>query len=298
MMQADDDNKNSNKILKIFNYVGGTLIFFGLSYFIMDNWFLLGLALRLLVTLGVACAFFYLAILLCRENKYRYASAVFFILSALLFPAGISVLLNAFGLLINSQMDDIIISGVCFSIFFAAYTIYQRDVLLLFSLVFGSFFYVLTSTYVAEHSIGRTEMFHGYQMMVLGVFYALLGYYSDKYDTSFAGLLNFFGDLLIMGSVFFLGGWLWKNYSPVISLFWEVATPFALLGNFMLSVCLRSRAYLFISTAFLIVLITNFTAKFAYLFGTFGWPLILIVAGLGLMCLGYVVAFLHRRIQK
>lgn len=295
-MKSEDDNKASNKILKIFNYIGGTLIFFGIGYFITDNWYLLGVVLRLLTTLGVACASFYLAILLCRENKHRYASTVFFMLAGLLFPLGISVFLNSLNLMINPQLDDIIISGICLSIFWAAYTVYRRDVLLLFSIIFGSFFYIVLTQYIGEHTLGKlTNEFVYYQGLILGICYVFLGYYLNEDDTGLAGALYLFGDLLILWLVFQLGGWLWS--SDYMNVFWAWATPFVLILNFMLSIYLRSRAFLYLGTIFLIVFISSVTSKFAYLFGHLGWPLILIISGFGLMLLGYAVSYLHKRIR-
>src|SRR5690349_10301412 len=83
------DDKN-NAILKIFNYVGGALIFMGICYFIGSNWHNLNNFLKVFVTLGTAIAAFVVGILLQHANKYT-TSTAFYLISGLLLPFGLFI---------------------------------------------------------------------------------------------------------------------------------------------------------------------------------------------------------------
>jgi hypothetical protein len=134
-----------------------------------------------------------------------------------------------------------------------------------------------------------------YQFLVLGVFYLLLGYAASQQHNRLAGLLYFIGDLLVLIAAFQLGGFLFEDYSIFM---WEIVAPILVLLSFALSIPLKSNALLFLAGVFLIIYIVNLTRKFAYLFGAVEWPIMLIVAGVALMLIGYLFVLFHKNSAK
>jgi hypothetical protein len=130
-----------------------------------------------------------------------------------------------------------------------------------------------------------------YQLLVLGVFYLLLGYGASRQGNRLTGLLYFIGDLLILIAAFQLGGLLFEDNSIFI---WEIVAPVLVLLSFALSIPLKSNALLYLAGIFLIIYIVNMTRRFAYLFGSVEWPVMLIAAGVVLMLIGYLFLLLQK----
>jgi hypothetical protein len=294
-MKKDTKSSSPHRVAKIFNYIGGTLIFFGIVYFISNNWRILTSFLKIFTTLGVAIAAYSTACLLTLEKRHLAASTVFFMLAGLFFPLGLSITLDEFGLSTNFEIADIVISGICFSIFLTGTLYFHRTVLLFFSIIFGTMFFIAVTNYVA-HQIYESSNTHllDYQFLLIGLYYVALGYYfTANKPSALVGPLNFFGGYFVLMASFSLAGLLFDSES---NFFWEMLTPLLIMASFLLAVPLRSKAMLYLGAGALIVYIPCITHKYAYLFGNFGWPMILISAGLALMALGYLVVYIQKNI--
>jgi hypothetical protein len=87
----DPGSSKAQTISKIFNYVGGTLVFFGILYLLFNNIFLLATASRVLVTLGLAVWSLAIAVSMSKQEKAEATSAVFYTIGGLLLPVGFGV---------------------------------------------------------------------------------------------------------------------------------------------------------------------------------------------------------------
>jgi hypothetical protein len=296
-MIPQDKKTQAHKISKMLNYIGGTLIFFGLSYLLFNNWDALAIISRILITLGIACWSLIFAASLASKETNTTTSAAFFLLGGLLLPVGISVTLNTLDMPITLEISRIIISGICLSVFLLLQLRFPRTLLLLFCIFFGSSFFVAITRYL-NYNLGWFNLTHlfDYQIFILGLFYFILGSISSFRNNSLTGLLHFIGALLILVASFDLGGLL--NYNDATSLPWEILAPAFVLMSFILSIPLQSKSLLYLGTIFLVIYIASITHKFAYFFGTIGWPFVLIAAGLGLILLGYLFVFMQKQIPK
>lgn len=297
-MSTPNDEKQSqtHKIAKILNYIGGTLIFFGVCYLIFNNWNILATLSRILLTLGLACWSLLLGVSLQKNENNLAASAVFFTLGALLLPLGLSVTLNSLNLYLSYDIKNIFITCICSLVFLILYWRYPREILLLFCVLFPSLFFIAITNFINN---GFLVFPNGdlldYQVLVLGISYLLLGYGASFRNSALTGPLYFFGDLMILGASFNLAGLL---LADKIIFVWVVISSLLLFANFILAIQLHSKALLYLSAIFLIIYITNLTRQFAYLFGNLGWPIILIGAGVLLMLLGYILVRLQRKTSK
>jgi hypothetical protein len=295
MTTPDDDKQiRASKLSKIFNYIGGTLIFFGITYLLFNNWFVLASFFRIVITLGVACVSILTAVSLSRSGNSPASSAVFYLLGGMLLPLGLSVTLEAFGLDNSWDIEYILITAICFSVYLVLQLRFPRDILLLFCVIFASFFFVAITNYL-NHNIWFMTNLLDYQMFVLGLGYLLLGYKVSTESNSLTGPLYFFGDLFVLLASFHLGGLLFDDKTY---LFWELVSPLLVLLSFVLAIPLKSKSLLYLGAIFLMIYIPSLTSKFAHLFGALGWPVLLIGAGVLLMLLGYFIVHMDRKIPR
>jgi len=282
-------------VLKIFNYLGGTFIFLGISYFVIDNWDLLNNFTRIFVTLGSGVAAFVIGMLLHAGKKHDAASAAFFMLAGLLLPIGMHVTFEVLNSSWNVDIRNLFVSAVCFGIFLAALLFSPRTIFLFFTIIFASLLYLSINNFLLSDII-LSPYFAQYQIMALGFSYILLGYYLDETNfQSLTGPLYFFGCLFALSTSFCLGSVSLIGYAIRQ---WEIITPILILLAFVLSVPLRSKSFLYLGVIFLLLYISDIAFRFIDLFGESGWSLILVTAGILLMIIGYLVIFLHKKIRK
>src|SRR5579872_5428761 len=163
-------------LLKIFNYIGGALIFFGVGFFVIDNWFNLNNFVRVFATLGTAVAAFLMAMLLHFSGK-KSASSAFFILSGLLLPIGLYVTFYLYLHHIDFMKVNIIVSAICLAVFLISHLCLPRTIFILFTVIFSSFFFVFFIHFLTR-DISITHLME-YELITLGFSYFSLGYYLD-----------------------------------------------------------------------------------------------------------------------
>jgi uncharacterized membrane protein YGL010W len=93
---------------------------------------------------------------------------------------------------------------------------------------------------------------------------------------------------MFLGAALALGG-----YAPDANQVWEVLFIGLAFGMMFLSIVLKSRAILIVSSIYLMVYILKITAE--YFSETIGWPLALIVAGFTLIAIGYGTFAINQR---
>ena len=297
-MNANNNaGRNANHILKIFNFVGGTLIFFGIAYFISTNWNNLNDFLKIFTTLGSAIAAYLVAILLAADEKYSAASSAFFMISGLALPLGLSVTFYIMNITGNDEMIKVAITGICLFVLLATNFYLQRDILRLFSAFYASLFFMALTNLLCNQVVHiENNHLYDYQMLLLGLSYLISGRYLQLQRNALTGPLYFFGSFFVLGASFDLGGLLFSK--GVNSELWKIISPSLVLLSFMLAVPLRSKSLLYMGAIFLLIYLLSMTSLFAQLFGNFGWPLLLIMAGLFMMLLGYVLVNIHRKIMR
>jgi hypothetical protein len=298
-LKNNDDEEASTSKLLIF--MGGILIFCGIAFFLSHNWDLLAGVVRVFVTLGVAILSFVVGCSLSRNDQNLPASMVFFILSSILFPTGLATTLNFFGLMGNQELANVVISGICVLIFLPAAIHYQRTILLLISIIFGSLLMVATASFVADQFYGisyREYTLEHCEAVAVGLYYVLIGYiFSRLRNNILVGFLYCFGSFFILVGSCGLAG-LGLMFPEHAYFFWQIATPILIVLCILLAYPMRSRSMVTLGMGFLIYYLLCVEEQYAHLFGRIGWPLILMGAGLGLIVLGYAVASLQKNIPK
>ena len=106
------------------------------------------------------------------------------------------------------------------------------------------------------------------------------------------GLLVFVGDLLILSASFYIAG-LFYHFDNIPNDTGLILAPFAILFSFLLYIPFKNKSLIFLSVLFLLIYLSDLISKFSYLFGSLGWPFVLIITGILFMLIGY--ALVHKQ---
>ncbi len=282
-VRADHTLIKKLDIAEILYYIGGAIVFLGITILLAQNWSTLSFSTKVLATLGTGIAAYFAGLVFNKDVRTEAVGSAFFLISALVMPVGLYVVFDKAGLDMNSSGTHSLISGILLGAFLLSYALSRKNVFLLFSILFGTeFFFNLTSFMIGSGPYFDGWKFSEYRTLVVGISYMFLGYaFSKNEHAPLSGFLYGFGVLGFLGSAMFLGGW-----KPNQNVFWELIYPVLIFGTLFLSVYVKSRSFLTWGTIFLMMYILKITSE--YFSSGLGWPLALVIAGLAMIGIGYL----------
>lgn len=277
-------------IAEILYYMGGGIVFLGISTFLYQNWSTIGLGTKLLATLGAGVASYIVGVLFSRDERTETVGSAFYLISALVLPIGLRVVFDNAGLDADSYGSQTLISGILLGMYAVSYVVFRKNVFTLFSILFGTWlFFSLTSYMVSSGPYFEGWKFLQYRVLVAGLTYIVLGYAFSKNERApLANFLYGFGIIGFLGSALTLGGW-----KPTQSVLWELIYPGLVFGALFLSVYIKSKSFLTWGTLFLMLYILKITSE--YFSSGLGWPLALVIAGLSMIGAGYMSLSLKKK---
>ena len=124
--------------------------------------------------------------------------------------------------------------------------------------------------------------------MAIGASYLLLAHaFRSGWNKHLIGALYFFG----------ITGFLGATFSQVFdSVPWQLLYFLIVLGGLFLSVYMRSRSILVMSTLFLIAHVSYITSE--YFADSLGWPISLVILGFVFIGLGYASVTINKKYIK
>jgi len=270
-------------VTEILYYIGGGVVFLGISILMAQNWSVLGFETKVLATLGVSIMAYLVGILFGQNTKTETVGSAFYLISALVAPIGLYVIFENAGFDITGPGIQSLISGILFCTYLFSFIVFRKNIFTLFSIIFGTWlFYSLTGLLAGSSPYFGSSKFYQYQTLIAGLSYALLGYSFSKTERApLRGFLYGFGILGFLGASMALGGW-----EPNQSIFWELLFPVLVFGTLFLSVYIKSKSFLVFGTLFLMGYILKITAE--YFSNSLGWPLVLVISGLSMIGIGYM----------
>jgi len=288
----DPDLQKQKRLSAIMYFIGGAVIFTGIAILIGQQWRNFSDFTRILATLGVAIAAYAVGILFDKDERLKLISQSFFFLSGLIFPIGLHVSFDILHFAVNSRETQLMISGILLSIFLGGYLTFRNTVLLIFTIIFGSWVYLsLTENIYRINPVWVGWKFDCYRLMALSLSYMLMGYYfgeqTQKRKTLSEWLMSI-GILIFLGVTLGLGGW-----KPEQSLFWELSYPLVVFIFIYLSVQLKNKSFLSISSLYLMAYISKITAE--YFANNLGWAFSLVMIGFLLIGIGYLAFYLNKK---
>lgn len=267
---------SSGILSKLFSYLGGIFVFSGIEVFISMYWGEFNSAARIIVTLGVGLAAFYLAVACAGDPKYQRAATPLFLMSMLLQPAGIFVMLDEFSSGGDSRYGVLFMALYMLTQQGFTFAARQRTVLAFSAILFGCiFFTILFDLWDFDNNLIGAAI----GTSLIGIAYAL----NHSRHSAISSFWYLVGSFALLGSVF----------DAVKD------TPFELvylgLSGFLifLSTAVRSRTLLAVSTLSMLAYIGYFTAE--HFADNIGWPLALLIIGISLIGLSSLAVKLNNQ---
>lgn len=285
--------KKKLNITEILYYIGGGIVFIGIFIMIWQNWRDFSFLTKLLVTLGSGVAAYLVGAVLGKREKTQGISLAFHFIAAMVLPIGIYVVFDNAGLDIGSYGIQSLISGILLVVYLASYFVFRKNFFILFSIIFGTWFYFAITGKMAAEVVLRKDLwnFNWYRVLVAGVSYMLMGYSFSKNDRkSLSGFLYGFGIFSFLLSSLLLGGWKPEEFKNI---FWELIYIGLIFGTLFLSVAIKSKSFLVWGTIFLMIFILKITSE--YFSVGLGWPFALIIAGFAMIGAGYLGVSVKRK---
>lgn len=277
-------------VSEILYYIGGAVVFLGISILLQQNWSTLSYATKVLSTLGAGVAAYFVGVLFSRDPRTETAGTAFYLISALIIPIGLFVVFDNAGFDISSSGSQSLISGILFCMYILSYFVFRKNVFTLFSILFGTwFFFSITSLMVGSAPYFDDWKFYQYRVLIAGLTYMLLGHaFSKNERVSLSNFLYGFGIFGFLGAALTLGGW-----EPNQNVFWELIYPGLIFAALFLSIHIKSKSFLTWGTIFLMAYILKITSE--YFSSGLGWPLALVLAGLAMIGAGYMSISLKKK---
>ncbi len=273
---------------RVLYYIGGGIVVLGIAVLIGQNWDRLNAFTKLLSTLGISLGVFIYGLVLCRNKGHDILGQALFFISALVAPIGLYVLFDITGFNASSMPVQSIIYIILTLWMVISFLKIRKFVFLIFTIVFSANMYVCINFMIAMGSPFLEKILF-YSLLILGVSAILIGYFLT--ETEFSGLS---GLLYAVGSAFFLGeAFALCGYPPENNRIWEILFPALVFGLVYISVRIKSKSILIISSGYLMVFILNITS--IYFSGSLGWPLALMLIGILLIITGYFTIYLNKK---
>ena len=244
-----------------------------------------------MITLGLGLLITAIGSVLLKQKSEDNIGPIFHFIGGILIPGGVVVTLSELakpGVNFVSPWPLAISFCVIFVFYLLLTVIHKQPILTFFAIANGTAFVYLLFEAMFEGSYYKHEDLYAYLTMVIGASYLLLTYaFRDGWNKKLIGALYFLGITAFLGSTF----------SQVFdSVPWQLLYFIIVLGGLFLSVYVRSRIILVMSTFFLICHISFLTSQ--YFADSLGWPISLVILGFVFIGLGYVSVTINKKYIK
>ena len=264
---------------------GAAVAIIGLVIFIAQIWEDLGSSAQILLTLGLGLLITALGSILLKQKPTDNIGPIFHFIGGALIPSGALVTLDVLSTGINSIWPVAITFGIIFAFYLMLNAVHKHAVLSFFAIVNGTAFLYLLVGAIEDF---RNDDLYRYLTMLIGASYLLLAHsFRDGWNKRLLGALYFFGSLGILG-----GGFVKVLDSSI----WELFYFLIVFAGLYLSIYLKSRIILVLSTIFLIVHVSYITEE--YFANSLGWPITLILLGFIIIGLGYGSVHINKTYLK
>ena len=251
--KSDDDPAVSIRMVDTLYYMGGAVIFLGMFISLRQHFLEFSPLVQIIKSLGLGITAYFMGVLLVQDKNLLTVSQVFFFISALFMPYGLFILYARAGWSVVEYSTLILIFTMLFGVYLGAYLIFRKNILLLLSIIFGTLLiYVFTSMVAGIRPVALLYhlTFYQYLTLFIGIGYTIIGYLCSKDNNKYqlSGVLYALGAIGYLNSALVLGGW--RGIS--LNLFWQLLFPCIAFISIALSVYLKRKVLLAISSFFLL----------------------------------------------
>lgn len=275
-------------VTKILYVLGAATVIIGIVIFVGQIWDDIGSFGRISVTLGLGLLIAAIGSVLLKQKPEDNIGPIFHFIGGMLIPGGAMVTLSEYNVDFVSLWPVTITFGIVFAFYVLLNAIHKHPILTFFAIANGTAFIYLLVEAIVEGPYYRHKDLYAYLTMVIGASYLLLAHaFRDGWNKKLIGALYFFG----------ITGFLGAAFSQVFdSDLWEILFFLIVFGGLFLSVYMKSRIILIMSTFFLIAHVSYITSE--YFANSLGWPISLIILGFVFIGLGYGSLTINKKYIK
>lgn len=283
-IQNKPDISSHFSITKILYVLGAIIVVVGVLVFVSEIWDDIGSLGRILVTLGVGLLFAAIGTMLYKEKPDDSIGTIFHFIGGLLIPGGAMVTLSEFSTGQDPSWPMAITIGLVFLFYVLLNVVHKKPILTFFTIANGTATVYLLLNAVLQNSYETGDIYE-YLTMAVGISYLVLAHdFREGWNKALFGVLCFFGPLAFLGA----------SFSKMLdSGIWEFLFVLFVMGAFFLSIHLKSKNILIVSTLFLIAYVVYITNE--YFADSLSWPVILVFLGLFFIGLGYVSININKK---
>ena len=275
-------------VTKMLYVLGAAIVIIGIVIFVAQIWDDIGSFGRIAVTLGLGLLIAAIGSMLLKQKPEDNIGPIFHFIGGMLIPGGAIVTLSELEVDFVSLWPVAITFGVIFAFYLLLNTIHKHPILTFFAIANGTAFIYLLVEAIVKGPYYRHEDLYAYLTMIIGASYLLLSHaFREGWNKHLIGALYFFGS----------GGFLGAAFSQVFdSVPWQLLYFLIVLGGLFLSVYMKSRSILVMSTLFLIAHVSYITSE--YFADSLGWPISLVILGFVFIGLGYASVTINKKYIK
>lgn len=272
-------------VTKMLYVLGAAIVVIGIVIFVSQVWSDIGSFSRIAITLGMGLLLTVLGSILLKSKPDPTIGTVFHAIGGVLIPGGAMVALTELNVDFSTVWPITNMFGVIFVFYLLLNFVHKNVVLTLFSVFNGTAFIYFLVAAITDASFYNNGDLYTYLTMIIGASYMLFGYsFRDGWNKKLSPVLYLLGITGILGAAF----------SQVFdSVFWQMIYFVLIIGGLFLSVHLKNRNILIMSTLFLIAHISYITSE--YFADSLGWPISLIVLGFMFIGLGYASVNINKK---
>ena len=275
-------------VTKMLYVLGAAIVVIGIIIFVSQIWNDIGSFGRILVTLGLGFVTAASGSVLLKNKPEEYLGAVFHFIGGVLIPGGALVTLSELSTGVDRPWVVALTFGIIFGFYLLLNAIHKNAVLTFFTIVNATAtIYLIINAIVGGPSEGWFDIrdVYAYTTMAIGVSYLFLAQsFQDSWNKILISSLYFFG----------ITGFLGVAFSQVFdSGIWQILYFVIVIGGLVLSVIMKSRIILIMSTLFLIAHVSYITSE--YFADSIGWPISLVILGFVFIGLGYVSISINKK---
>jgi hypothetical protein len=286
---GDEVSKSSNfSITKILYVLGAAIVVIGIVIFIAQIWTDIGAFGRILVTLGLGLLITVIGSVLLKQypsNHVISIGSVFHAIGGFLIPGGSMVALSELNVDTPTLMPVAITFGVIFLFYLLLNKVHKNAILTFFVIANGTAFIYLLVEAIMDGPFWQHQDLYAYLTMVMGISYLLFAHVFRKgWNKYLVLVMSFFGSFGFLGAAF----------TRVFDSFgWQMLFFLITFGGIFLSIYMKSRIILIVSTFFLLIHIVYITNE--YFADSFGWPISLVILGFIFIGLGFASISISRK---
>jgi len=286
---VDGVKKHSNfSITKMLYVLGAAIVVIGIVFFVAQIWDDIGSFGRISITLGLGLIFAVMGSVLLKQKPEDNIGPIFHAIGGLLIPGGAMVTLTELNVDMISLWPIATTFGAISVFYLLLASRHKHVVLTLFAMASGTAFIYTAFEAVVDGQFYNHGDLYAYLTILVGTSYLLFAYaFRGGWNNGLVNILQLFGSACFLGAAF----------SQIFdSVFLQILYFFVVFGGLFLSVYMKSRGILAVSTFFLIAHVSFITGE--YFADSLGWPISLVILGLAFIGLGYASITINKKYIK